>query len=166
MPRRSPALEKATGGYCGLARSLGALSDPWSFLILREVFRGRRTFTEFVDELGIATDVLSARLHALVDYGILERVPYHQPGARTRDAYEPTPAGMELKVALVALLQWGEAHTPAPGPPVTAVTTAAGGAVRAHLRDETGRTVPATGVIFVPPPTGASRLERKSRGWR
>jgi len=138
MPRRSPALEKATQGPCGLARSLGVLSDPWSFLILRDVFRGRRTFTEFRESLGIATDVLAARLHTLVEFGVLVRVPYQRSGDRARDAYEPTTAGLELKVPLVALLQWGDAHTAGRGRPETTITTGTGAPVRAALTDSEG----------------------------
>lgn len=126
------------------------LSDPWSFLILREVFRGRRTFSEFRDALGIATDVLAARLQALVESGVLTRVPYHRPGDRAREAYEPTPAGVDLKLPLVALMQWGEAHTRGEGSPGTVITDAAGGSVRAVFTDPAGTDVPVTEVEFRP----------------
>jgi DNA-binding HxlR family transcriptional regulator len=112
MPRVSQALTDALTGQCAIARSLGVLSDSWSFLLLREAHLGRRTFAQFRDSLGIATDVLSARLDALVEHGVLERIPYREPGQRTRDAYELTTAGNELKVVLVAMQQWGEAHLP------------------------------------------------------
>lgn len=112
MPRTSQALTNALTGQCAIARSLGVLSDSWSFLLLREAHLGRRTFAQFRDSLGIATDVLSARLDALVEHGVLERIPYREPGQRTRDAYELTAAGNELKVVLIAMQQWGEAHLP------------------------------------------------------
>lgn len=112
MPRASQALTNALTGQCAIARSLGVLSDSWSFLLLREAHLGKRTFAQFRDSLGIATDVLSARLDALVERGILERVPYREPGQRTRDGYELTAAGQELKVVLIAMQQWGEEHLP------------------------------------------------------
>ncbi len=126
------------------------LSDPWSFLILREVFRGRRTFSEFRAALGIATDVLTARLQALVESGVLTRVPYHRPGDRAREAYEPTPAGVDLKLPLVALMQWGEAHTRGEGSPATVITDAAGESVRAVFTGPAGAHVPVTEVEFRP----------------
>ncbi|MDQ0613984.1 DNA-binding HxlR family transcriptional regulator [Microbacterium sp. W4I4] len=110
MPRKPPMLADALDNQCAIVRSLGVLSDSWSFLLLREALLGRRTFAQFRDSLGIASDVLSARLNALVEHGVLERIPYQEPGQRTRDAYELTAAGDELKVVLVAMQQWGEAH--------------------------------------------------------
>ncbi|PYI38733.1 transcriptional regulator [Arthrobacter psychrolactophilus] len=112
MPRMSQALTDAVTGRCAIARTLGVLADSWSFLLIREAHLGRRTFAEFRDSLGIATDVLGARLEALVDHGIFERVPYQEPGQRTRDGYELTSAGNELKIVLIAMQQWGEEHLP------------------------------------------------------
>lgn len=112
MPRMSQALTDAVTGPCAIARSLGVLSDSWSFLLLREAHLGKHTFAQFRDSLGIATDVLSARLDALVEHGILERIPYQEPGQRTREAYELTSAGKELKVVLIAMQHWGEEYLP------------------------------------------------------
>ncbi|UED87616.1 winged helix-turn-helix transcriptional regulator [Streptomyces profundus] len=113
------------------------LSDPWSFLLLREAFLGRRTFAEFRDRLGIATDVLSARLAGLVEHGVLRKVAYREPGQRTRFAYALTPAGEELKLVLIALQQWGEEHVPI-GEPLGVVPLARESRrrVRAVLVDE------------------------------
>ncbi|WP_167041438.1 helix-turn-helix domain-containing protein [Salinibacterium sp. ZJ454] len=112
MPRKSRILADALDNQCAIVRSLGVLSDSWSFLLLREALLGRRTFAQFRDSLGIATDVLSARLNTLVEHGVLEKIPYQEPGQRTRDAYDLTAAGNELKVVLVAMQQWGEVHVP------------------------------------------------------
>lgn len=126
------------------------LSDPWSFLLLREAHLGRRTFAEFRESLGIATDVLSARLAVLVEYGILERTPYQQPGQRTRDAYTLTRAGEDLKVVLVALQQWGNVHLPSEKPArIVTRTRDTGENVRAMLVVEaTGEAVDTERVEF------------------
>lgn len=116
MPPRSKALATALSDPCAIMRSLGVLSDPWSFLLLREAMLGRRTFAEFRTRLGIATDVLSARLAMLVEHGVLERTPYREAGQRTRHAYTLTPSGQELKLLLVALQQWGDEHLPSTEP--------------------------------------------------
>lgn len=110
MPPRSKAVADASGSSCAITRCLGVLSDPWSFLLLREALLGRRTFAEFRDSLGISTDVLSARLTEMVEYGVMEKIPYRKPGERMRFAYALTPAGEELKLALAALQQWGIEH--------------------------------------------------------
>jgi DNA-binding HxlR family transcriptional regulator len=108
---------KVPDSTCSIARSLGVLGERWTFLILREAFRGVTKFAEFRDRLGIAPDVLSDRLSTLVEYGVMERQPYQEPGARARSAYRLTPAGTELRVVLHALQQWGDKYLPPPGGP-------------------------------------------------
>lgn len=151
MPPRSKSLADALENSCSITRTLGILTDTWSFLLLREAFLGRRTFAEFRDQLGIATDVLSARLASFVEHGILERIPYQEPGQRTRHSYAVTPAGQELKVVLVAMQQWGEVHVPRPEP-LRVIPQAAGTGERVHaaLTDQAGRHIPPAEVEFTP----------------
>jgi DNA-binding HxlR family transcriptional regulator len=108
---------KVPDSICSVARSLGVLGERWTFLILREAFLGATKFAEFRDRLGVAPDVLSDRLSTLVEYGVMEREPYQEPGARQRFAYRLTPAGAELQVVLNALQQWGDKHLPRPEGP-------------------------------------------------
>jgi DNA-binding HxlR family transcriptional regulator len=150
MPRQSPTLARALDDPCSIFRSLGVLSDSWSFLIIREALLGTRTFGQLRERLGIASDVLSARLSMLVEQRVLDKVPYREPGQRTRDAYDLTPAGEDLKTVMVALQQWGVAHVPrAQGPRFHAVTTDTGEPVRACLVDARGRIVSDADVAFV-----------------
>lgn len=150
MPRMSQALTDVLASQCAIARSLGVLSDSWSFLLIREALLGRRTFAQFRDSLGIATDVLSARLNMLVEHGVLERTPYQEPGQRTRDAYDLTAAGDELKVVLVAMQQWGEVHVPQErGLSVLPVTRDGQEPVRVSMVDTHGRIVPNENMEFV-----------------
>ncbi|POH57112.1 transcriptional regulator [Arthrobacter glacialis] len=140
----------ALDSQCGIARSLGVLSDSWSFLLLREALLGKRTFAQFRDSLGIASDVLSTRLNTLVEHGVLEKVPYQEQGQRTRDAYELTAAGNELKLVLVAMQQWGEANVPrGPGVSMLPVTRAGQELVRAVLVDASGVNVRHEDVDFI-----------------
>ena len=108
---------KVPESACSIARSLGVLGERWTFLILREAFLGATKFAEFRDRLGVAPDVLSDRLSTLVEYGVMEREPYQEPGARPRFAYRLTPAGAELRVVLSALQQWGDRYLPRPEGP-------------------------------------------------
>lgn len=140
----------ALDSQCGIARSLGVLGDSWSFLLLREALFGKRTFAQFRDSLGIASDVLSTRLNTLVEHGVLAKVPYQEQGQRTRDAYELTAAGNELKLVLVAMQQWGEANVPrGPGVSMLPVTRAGQERVRAVLIDASGANVRHEDVDFI-----------------
>ncbi|MEU8224594.1 helix-turn-helix domain-containing protein [Kribbella sp. NPDC048915] len=95
---------------CPVARSVDAVGDWWSLLIVRDAFDGSRRFGEFQRGLGVAKNILSTRLRALVDAGILEQVPV---GARHE--YVLTPKGEALFPVIVALRQWGEAYAFDPG---------------------------------------------------
>lgn len=141
MTARSRARTRALEDNCAIARSLGVLADPWSFLIIRETLFGRRTFAEFRDSLGIATDVLTDRLGVLVEHGVLQKVPYRAPQQRTRWAYEPTPAGHDLNIVLAALQQWGAAHLPRNELTVVPTSAQSGHALRVAFVDAEGRSV-------------------------
>lgn len=96
---------------CPIARSLEILGDPWNVLVLRQALSGVRRFDQFRDQLGVADNVLSKRLGALVDAGLLRRVPYHDE-RRTRHEYVLTAAGADTFPVVTALAQWGEKHRP------------------------------------------------------
>jgi DNA-binding HxlR family transcriptional regulator len=137
------ATAKLLESSCSIARSVGVLGERWTFLILREAFLGATRFSEFRDRLDIAPDVLTARLATLVDFGVLTREPYREPGARGRDAYLLTDAGRELDVVLGALQQWGDRHLPWPaGPTIERVRADTGSPVHVGFVDERGREVP------------------------
>jgi DNA-binding HxlR family transcriptional regulator len=87
--------------------------DRWSLLIIRDAFIGRRRFSEFQKSLGLAKNILSARLKKLVDQKIFA-VESGQDAAQSR-LYVLTPKGRQLGVILVALWQWGEENCFASG---------------------------------------------------
>ena len=97
---------------CSIARSLAVLGERWSLLIVREAFWGRTRFADFRSALGVSPDVLTARLGTLVEYGVLERRPYREEGAREREEYVLTDAGRDLLPVLAAIGGWGDAHRP------------------------------------------------------
>lgn len=117
MPRATSTTSKVPDTTCSIARSLGVLGERWTILILRDALLGSTRFAEFQRSLGIAPDVLADRLNTLVDHGVMIRVPYQEPSARSRFEYHLTPAGRELQIVLTALQQWGDAHLPHPGGP-------------------------------------------------
>lgn len=88
-----------------LARSLEVLGEWWTFLIIRDAFFGIRHFEAFQASLGIARNVLSARLAKLVETGILDRRPDQHDGRRIE--YRLTEKGKALLPTIVAIAQWG-----------------------------------------------------------
>lgn len=98
---------------CPVARPLAAIGDSWSLLIIRDAFEGRRRFSDFQRSLGLAKNILSARLKNLVQHQVFKSVPASD-GSAYRE-YVLTEKGRDLFLLLVALRQWGEAHFFAPG---------------------------------------------------
>jgi DNA-binding HxlR family transcriptional regulator len=96
------------GQVCSIARALEVIGDRWTLLIVRDVALGHRRFDELLDGLGIASNVLTDRLNRLVDEGVLERVRYSERPERFE--YRLTEKGRELRVALLALMQWGDRY--------------------------------------------------------
>src|SRR6202048_5476262 len=91
---------------CPIARSLDALGDWWSLLIIRDAFLGKRRFGEFQKSIGLAKNILTVRLRALVEHGILTTAPASDGSAYQE--YLLTPKGRGIFPILVALRQWSE----------------------------------------------------------
>jgi DNA-binding HxlR family transcriptional regulator len=98
---------------CPLARALEIVGERWTMLILRDLFFGIHRFGELVAHMDIPRAVLTARLAALVERGIVERRPY----AAGRDEFHLTDRGRELWPVLHGLMDWGERQSPADGGP-------------------------------------------------
>jgi DNA-binding HxlR family transcriptional regulator len=96
------------GQICSIARSLEVVGDRWTLLIVRDLVLGASRFDQFLESLGIASNVLTDRLNRLVDEGIAERVRYSERPERFE--YQLTPKGRELGLVLLALMQWGDRH--------------------------------------------------------
>jgi DNA-binding HxlR family transcriptional regulator len=97
------SLEKAE---CPIARSLDAIGDWWSLLIIRDALLGLRRFSEFQKNIGLAKNILTVRLRTLVDQGILKTAPASDGSAYQE--YVLTPKGRGVFPVLVALRQWSE----------------------------------------------------------
>ncbi|MGO4714274.1 winged helix-turn-helix transcriptional regulator [Bradyrhizobium sp. 2TAF24] len=139
---------------CSLARALGAVGDWWTLLIVRDAMFGVKRFSDFQQSLGIARNILSARLERLVAADILSR-----QGTAARPLYELTAKGQALLPALVALMQWGDAWEVNGAPPVL-VTDAAGRKVKPlEVRSPSGAVINGATVQFSPGP-GADRRTR------
>lgn len=94
---------------CPLARGYNVIGDWWSLLIVTQVsLLGLRRFGDIQQSLGMAKNILSARLQKLVEEGILRKVPASNGGAFHE--YVLTEKGSDLYKVIVALRQWGEKH--------------------------------------------------------
>src|SRR5262245_12718845 len=121
---------------CPVARSLDAIGDWWSLLIVRDALLGKRRFGEFQQSLGAARNILAARLKKLVERGILEKTIV--PG-NARPEYLLTDRGRELGMVLLALRLWGAKWLFAPAKRETLIDRVSGEAGGMGLRTKGGR---------------------------
>jgi DNA-binding HxlR family transcriptional regulator len=98
---------------CSIARTLDVIGEPWSPLIVRDVYVGISRFDQIQRDLGISRKVLTERLAWLCDQGVLERQEPRGAG------YALTPKGLELVDVLLVMVRWGDRWTAGEaGPPV------------------------------------------------
>jgi len=109
---------------CPVARSLERVGEWWSILILRDAIYGLTKFDEFQKNLQIAPNILTRRLTALVDAGLLERRLYCEKPARYE--YVLTPRGRDFRPILLSLQAWGNRHFAPEGASVLLVDRATG----------------------------------------
>jgi DNA-binding HxlR family transcriptional regulator len=103
---------------CAIARSSSIVGERWVWVILRQAFNGARRFEDFQRGIGLARNVLTDKLNALVEHGILERRLYAEHATRDLHEYRLTKKGRELFPIYAALMQWGNRWTGLPAPPV------------------------------------------------
>jgi DNA-binding HxlR family transcriptional regulator len=109
---------------CPIARSLERVGEWWSILILRDAMNGLKRFDEFQRSLDIAPNMLTRRLRALVDAGLLERRLYQERPARHE--YVLTDCGRDFRPVVIALLAWGNRNFTPEGRAVTLVNRETG----------------------------------------
>jgi DNA-binding HxlR family transcriptional regulator len=101
---------------CSIARTLDVVGEPWTPLVLRDVYVGITRFEQIQQELGISRKVLTERLNHLVEHDVLERRPYDN---RPRYEYHLTTKGAELFDVLMVMVGWGDKWLAGKaGPPV------------------------------------------------
>lgn len=93
---------------CPVARTLERVGEWWSILVLRDAFYGLTRFEQFQTSLGIAPNMLTRRLNALVEAGLLERRLYQKRPPRRE--YVLTARGRDFWPVLVALMSYGNRH--------------------------------------------------------
>ena len=97
-----------TNERCAIAATLEVVGDPWTLLILRDAFQGVKRFEQWQERLGVARNVLAARLKSLVAHGVLEPRRYSE--RPPRQEYVLTPKGRGLSPVLLTMAEWGDQH--------------------------------------------------------
>ena len=145
---------------CPIARSLERVGEWWSILILRDAFHGLTRFDQFQKSLDIAPNMLTRRLHALVEAGLLERHRYSE--RPPRDEYLLTERGRDFRPVLWAMLAWGNKHFAPEGASVMVVDSATGAPAEPMLVDRnTGRPLAEPAFRSAPGPAADERTKRK-----
>ena len=97
---------------CPISFALECFGDRWSLLVIRDLlFKGKRRYQELrASEEGIASNILTDRLRALEEAGIIER----HTSARNQGGvtYTLTPRGLDLAPVLVEMIVWSASHDP------------------------------------------------------
>src|SRR5437764_1089866 len=117
---------------CSIARSLDAVGEPWTPLIVRDLWLGRRRFDEIQANLDISRKLLTHRLKTLVDAGVVERKLYEERPPRYE--YVLTKKGRELMDVLLVLMAWGDRWvSKQSGPPMVIRHKACGQKTKAQI---------------------------------
>lgn len=128
---------------CSVARALSEVGERWSLLIVREAFLGSTRFEQFHSRLGVARNILTARLEVLTEAGIFDRI-VTSTNARIYD-YQLTDKGRDLLSVIAAIMHWGDKWAnPDVGPPIVLVDIKTGQPVpQVLLRRSKGEPIPA-----------------------
>ncbi len=118
---------------CSVAKALSVVGDRWTMLVLRETFFGTRRFEEFLTRTAAPRAILTERLKALVDEGVLDRRP--MADRPDRHEYRLTEKGIDLYPVIVSLMHFGDKWLTdgEAGPPVVLQHKACGHVVMPEL---------------------------------
>src|SRR5262252_2999916 len=110
--RKEAPLEVAADGLADggpafdpVGRSLDLIGDRWTLVLVRHLLARPRGFQELRSRTGIAPRILSARLHRMVEQGLVETVP-----AGGRSQYALSDLGRTLEPAVREIALWWVRH--------------------------------------------------------
>jgi DNA-binding HxlR family transcriptional regulator len=139
--RLAPRSSWGPPAACPIIRTFDAVSTRTAYALMREAFYGASRFEEFVGRSGVSEPVAAARLRELTEEGLLEKVPYREPGQRTRYGYQLTEKGTALLPVLVAMVDWSDRWSFPDGARVQLKHARCGSRVHAEMRCEDGHPV-------------------------
>jgi len=92
--------------YCPVAHAMSLVGERWAMLVVRELLKGPRRYTDLAAGLpGIGTNILATRLRELEAAGVLRKRKLPPPAAST--VYELTEYGAGLEEVVHAMARWG-----------------------------------------------------------
>jgi DNA-binding HxlR family transcriptional regulator len=145
---------------CPIARSLERVGEWWSILILRDALHGLTRFEQFQTSLGIAPTMLTRRLSALVEAGLLERRRYSE--RPPRHEYILTERGRDFRSVIIALLDFGNKHFAPEGKSVVLAHSKTGAVADPLFIDRnTGAPLAGPDYRLLPGPAAARPMRRK-----
>jgi DNA-binding HxlR family transcriptional regulator len=136
---------------CSIARAVGIVGERWTPLIVRDLFAGMSKFEDIRRDLGIASNILAARLDELERNEIVERRQYQSAPARYE--YVLTEKGRDLYPVIATLLAFGDKWLSVDGPPALIMHADCGHATSAKtVCAECGGELNADNAIHLPGP--------------
>jgi DNA-binding HxlR family transcriptional regulator len=145
---------------CPIARSLERVGEWWSILIIRDALHGFTRFDEFQKSLNIAPNMLTRRLSALVDAGLLERRRYSKRPPRYE--YILTEKGRDFRPVLIAMTAWGNKYFAPEGASVLLVDNKTRRNADPVLVDRrSGRPLSERDFVFAAGPAASERTRRR-----
>ena len=145
---------------CSIARALEVVGERWSLLIVRDLMLGYRRFDALQERLGVARNVLAARLDRLIEEGVVQRRLYQERPARYE--YVLTEKGLDLWPVLVGLISWGDKYVAEQGPPVVLEHRECGGRIDdRRICERCGEPVAVRAAIARPGPGARPTQQRR-----
>lgn len=97
---------QAYGQFCGLARALEVVGEPWAMLVIRDLLAGAKSFADLQHGLPVVSaGLLGTRLRELEQASVVIRTT--PAGDPEPAVYELTAFGRELEPVVIGLARWG-----------------------------------------------------------
>ena len=98
---------KKNRSNCPLTSALDIIGDKWSLIVMRDLFMGKKTFTEFIKSSEkIATNILANRLELLTANGLIKFTK--RPNDRKTKLYYLTDMGIDMYPIMYEMMQWSD----------------------------------------------------------
>ena len=96
---------------CPIACALDVIGDKWTMLVVRDLFRGKKRFSEFMDVgEGMKSNILANRLKRLERSGLLVKSPYQDNPVRYE--YQLSASGQDLLPLMKEIIYWANRNIP------------------------------------------------------
>ena len=101
-----PGMARQYQQYCPVAHSLELVGERWALLIVRDLLKGPKRYSDLHAVLpGLGTNILASRLKDLEEGGVVEKRKLPPPA--NVNVYELTEYGAGLEEVIQALGRWG-----------------------------------------------------------